>query len=132
MEISGFSPSLSVGVDARLHAVEVEQVKAVLERLPHAGEAVALQVLELVHEGGVVLLPAGLDVAGGLLEREQHVAVAHAVLAALPELEERLDGPLGHVQVRLLHAVHVHLLAHGRGRVDEEQDDGHPGRRLLF
>lgn len=126
------SPSLSVGVNARLHAIQVQQIKAVLQSLSHAGESVALQILQFVHERRVVLLPASLDIGGGLLEREQHVAISHAVCTALTELEERLNGSFGHVQVSLLDAVHVHLLAHRGGCVDEEEDDRHLGRVCRF
>ena len=46
-----------------------------LECRPHVGHPRCLQVLEFVHEGLEVLLPAGLDVARGVLEGQKHVAV---------------------------------------------------------
>ena len=75
LQVEGVPP-LPVHVDARLHAVNVERVEHLLEGGAHVGHARGLEVLELVHEGLEVLLPAGLDVARGVLERQQHVAVA--------------------------------------------------------
>ena len=54
------TPALAVGVDAGLHAVDVEDVEGVFERGPEGRQADALQVLQLVRERRQVLLPAGL------------------------------------------------------------------------
>lgn len=126
LQVEG-TPALAVRIDARLHPIQVEQVEGVAQRLAHGGEAVALQVLQLVHERGMVLLPAGLHVGRRLLEGEQHVAIAEAVLRPLAVLEERLHGALGNVQIRLLHPIHIRLLAHGRRSVHQEEYDCHGG-----
>lgn len=55
------APALAVGVDARLHAVDIEDVEGILQRCPEGRQAHALQVLQLVHESRQVLLPAGLQ-----------------------------------------------------------------------
>lgn len=52
---------LSVVVNARDEAVEVEQVERCAECVPKPGEPRRLQVLQLAHEGSVVLLPACLE-----------------------------------------------------------------------
>ena len=51
---------LSIVVDARDEAVEVHQVKRCAESVAQRGQTRRLQVLQLAHERGVVLLPARL------------------------------------------------------------------------
>ena len=75
LEVEGVA-ALPVHVDPRLHPVDVEGVEDLLEGGPEGGHAGGVQVLELVHEGHEVLLPARLDVPRELLEGQQHVPVA--------------------------------------------------------
>ena len=50
---------------AAAEAVEVEEVEGGAQSVAQGGQARRLQVLQLAHEGGVVLLPAGLETHGG-------------------------------------------------------------------
>lgn len=70
----------------------------------------------------MIFLPASLDAAGRLVEGDQHVPVAAAGGVAGPHLHEKLDSALGDIQVS---GAQVGALAHGRRRVDEEEQDGH-------
>ncbi len=47
-------------INAGVEAMDVEEVKGLLERLTKGGEAGCLEVLQLRDERSVVLLPAGL------------------------------------------------------------------------
>lgn len=51
---------LSVVVDARDEAVEVKQVKGRAKSVTQRRQPRGLQVLQLTHKSGMVLLPAGL------------------------------------------------------------------------
>lgn len=59
--------NLAVRVDARDEAVKVEQVKRCAESVTERGQPGRLQVLQLTHEGGMVLLPAGLKFTPGAI-----------------------------------------------------------------